>query len=161
MRLILYDSHLAECKIPDFFSFPRDPRASAVDRFPARDPRERVDPRTGKHFCLQSLLHNTGETAWLQYMLVVLLLKNLAAFMEPESSLLCSWELFTSPIQSQISPVHTTPSCLRSSVILSIHLYLSLPRGPFPSGFSGNNMYAFFFPLHVICPAISSSTWSR
>ncbi|PNF34137.1 hypothetical protein B7P43_G01153, partial [Cryptotermes secundus] len=28
-------------------SFPRDPRGASVDRFPPRDPRERVDPRTG------------------------------------------------------------------------------------------------------------------
>ncbi|KAJ9579970.1 hypothetical protein L9F63_004353 [Diploptera punctata] len=28
-------------------SFPRDPRVTAADRFPSRDPRERVDPRTG------------------------------------------------------------------------------------------------------------------
>lgn len=27
--------------------FPRDPRVTAADRFPQRDPRERVDPRTG------------------------------------------------------------------------------------------------------------------
>ncbi|PNF34133.1 hypothetical protein B7P43_G01153 [Cryptotermes secundus] len=36
-------------------SFPRDPRGASVDRFPPRDPRERVDPRTGMHFCPLSL----------------------------------------------------------------------------------------------------------
>jgi hypothetical protein len=47
---------------PELFSFPRDPRAGVADRFLPRDPRERVDPRTGKHFCQQALLHNIGET---------------------------------------------------------------------------------------------------
>lgn len=31
--------------LPDHF--PRDPRVGTADRFPARDPRERIDPRTG------------------------------------------------------------------------------------------------------------------
>jgi hypothetical protein len=39
------------------------------------------------------------------------------------------------PNLSQIDPVHTIPSYLRSILILSTHLRLSLPSGPFPSGF--------------------------
>lgn len=52
--LTLYHLH-------ELFSFPRDPRAGAADRFLPRDPRDRVDPRTGKHFC-EVLLHNIVET---------------------------------------------------------------------------------------------------
>jgi hypothetical protein len=44
------------------FSFPCDPGAGVADRFFPCDPRERVDPWTGKHFCQQALLHNIGET---------------------------------------------------------------------------------------------------
>jgi hypothetical protein len=39
------------------------------------------------------------------------------------------------PILNQINPVHTTPSYLRSILILSTHLCLCLPSGLFPSGF--------------------------
>jgi hypothetical protein len=38
-------------------------------------------------------------------------------------------------ILSQINPVHTTPSYLRSILIVSTHIRLGLPSGPFPYGF--------------------------
>jgi hypothetical protein len=66
------------------------------------------------------------------------------------------------PIPSQINPIHTTPSSLRSIFILSTHLRLGLPTGLFPSGFLTKVLYAFLFsPFVLHSPPISSSlTWS-
>jgi hypothetical protein len=47
------------------------------------------------------------------------------------------------PILSQIDPVDTIPSYLRSTLILSTDLRLGLPSGLFPSGFPTNILYAF------------------
>jgi hypothetical protein len=44
-------------------------------------------------------------------------------------------------ILSQVNPVHTSPSCLRSILILSTDLCLRFPSGLFPSGFPTNNLY--------------------
>jgi hypothetical protein len=58
------------------------------------------------------------------------------------------------PILSQIDPVQTTPSYLRSLLILSIHLRLRLPSGIFPSGFPTNILYEFLFsPIRATFPA--------
>jgi hypothetical protein len=58
------------------------------------------------------------------------------------------------PILSHINPVHTTPSYLRSILILSTHLHLGLPSGLFPSHFPTKLLYAFFFSLlYTTCPA--------
>jgi hypothetical protein len=54
------------------------------------------------------------------------------------------------PILSQINPVHTTPSYLRSILILSTHLRLGLPSSLFPSGFPTNILYVFLFPPFVL-----------
>jgi hypothetical protein len=64
-------------------------------------------------------------------------------FMEPEGSLLCSQEPLLAPIVSQINPIHTVPSYLRSILILFTRLRLGLPSGLFPSRFPTNILYAF------------------
>jgi hypothetical protein len=57
------------------------------------------------------------------------------------------------PILSQINPVHTILSYLRSVLILFPHLRLGLPIGLFPYGFSTNILYAFLFsPIRVTFP---------
>jgi hypothetical protein len=75
-------------------------------------------------------------------------------FIEPEGSLLCSQDPTNGPVLSQINPIHTTPSYLRSILILSTHLRLGLPSGLFPSGFPNNTLYAFHFsPICTTCIA--------
>jgi hypothetical protein len=65
------------------------------------------------------------------------------------------------PILSQVKPVHTTPSYLRSILMLSSHLRLGLPSGLFPSGFPTNIPHAFlFYPFVIHALPISSLTWS-
>jgi hypothetical protein len=57
------------------------------------------------------------------------------------------------PILSHINLIHTIRSYLRSILILSTHLRLSLPSGLFPSGFTTTILYAFLFsPIHTTCP---------
>jgi hypothetical protein len=46
---------------------------------------------------------------------------------------------------SQINPVYTTPSYLRSILILCTHLHVAPPSGLFTSGFPINIIYAFLF----------------
>jgi hypothetical protein len=54
------------------------------------------------------------------------------------------------PILSEIDPVHTTPTSLRSSLVMSDHIRLGLPSGLFPSGSPNSILYAFLFsPLRV------------
>jgi hypothetical protein len=57
------------------------------------------------------------------------------------------------PILSQINPVHTIPSYLRSILILSTHLRLGLPSGLFPSASPTNILYGFFSPIRSTCHA--------
>jgi hypothetical protein len=66
------------------------------------------------------------------------------------------------PILSQIKPVHTTPSYLRSILILFTNLHLGLPSDLIPSGFPTNILYAFLFSQFVLhaLPISSSLTWS-
>jgi hypothetical protein len=61
------------------------------------------------------------------------------------------------PTLSQISPLHTTSSYLRSSLILSTHLSLCLPDGVFPPSFSTKNPIcilliprSFYMPVYLI-----------
>jgi hypothetical protein len=57
-------------------------------------------------------------------------------------------------VLNQINPIHTTPSYLRSILILSTHLGLGLPGGLFPSGFPNNTLYAFHLsPICATCLA--------
>jgi hypothetical protein len=65
------------------------------------------------------------------------------------------------PILSQTNPVHTTPSYLRSILILFTHLCLGLPSGLFPSGFPTNILHAFLFPPFMLCalPISSILNW--
>jgi hypothetical protein len=57
------------------------------------------------------------------------------------------------PTLSQIDPHHTTSSYL-SILILSAHVCLRLPNGPFPSVFP---IYILFFPFVLHALPISSS----
>jgi hypothetical protein len=64
------------------------------------------------------------------------------------------------PILSQINPVNTTQSYLRSILILSTHLQLGLPSDLFPSGLPTNILHEFLFShfvLHAL-PISSSLT---
>jgi hypothetical protein len=54
------------------------------------------------------------------------------------------------PILIQIDSVHTTPSYLRFILILTTHLSLGLPSGPFLSGFPTNILHAFLFAPFVL-----------
>jgi hypothetical protein len=76
-------------------------------------------------------------------------------------SFIWKWQIFwyqkplLVPILSQINPVHTTPSYLRSILILSIHIRLDLPSDLFASGFPKNTLYAFlFWPIRATCRAL-------
>jgi hypothetical protein len=57
-------------------------------------------------------------------------------------------------ILSQINPFHTTPSFLRSILILSTYPHIGLPSGLFPSGLVTTIVHVFFsFPIRATCPA--------
>jgi hypothetical protein len=67
------------------------------------------------------------------------------------------------PILSHINPIHTISSVsLRSILILSTHLRLGLPSGPFPTDFPTNILYEFLFSPFVLHapPTSSFLTWS-
>jgi hypothetical protein len=63
--------------------------------------------------------------------------------MEPESSLPCSQELYSSPYPEpdQSSPFYPHRISLRSIVIF-YHLHQDLPNGPFTYGFPTKTLYA-------------------
>jgi hypothetical protein len=56
-------------------------------------------------------------------------------------------------IPSQNNPVHTTPSYLRSTLVLSTYLRLGFPSDPFPSDFPTNVIYEGFTTTRATCPA--------
>jgi hypothetical protein len=62
------------------------------------------------------------------------------------------------PVLSQVYPVLTTTSYLRSILMLSSHLRLSFPSDLFSSGFPTKILYEFLFsPMRATCSALSSS----
>ena len=65
------------------------------------------------------------------------------------------------PVLSQINPVHAPHSTSwRSILVLSFHLCLGLPSGPFPSGFFHQNPACISALLHT-CYMPRSSHYSR
>jgi hypothetical protein len=66
-------------------------------------------------------------------------------FMESRGSLLCTQQPDTGPYPKPdaSSPHLPNPISLRSILILSSHLHLGLPSGPFPSDFPTKILYAF------------------
>jgi hypothetical protein len=74
--------------------------------------------------------------------------------MEPEGSLPCSKQPSLVAILSNINPVHTTASDLRSNLILSTHIRLGRPCCLLPFGFPTNILYALLSsPTRATCPA--------
>jgi hypothetical protein len=69
------------------------------------------------------------------------------------------WYLSWASLIQSIPPL---PSSLRSNLILSYHLHLGLPSGPFPSGFPTEILYAFLFYPYVLhaLPISSSLKWT-
>jgi hypothetical protein len=72
------------------------------------------------------------------------------------------------PILSQINPMHTIQSYLRSILIFSIHIRLGLPWVLFPYGFFTSILYAFLFyliratcPAHLVLPDLTIRCWSH
>jgi hypothetical protein len=91
--------------------------------------------------------------------------------MEPECSLPCSQEPFTSPYpeSAESSPYHPHSISLRSMLILSSYLCLYLLSDLFPSGFPMKTLHALLsHPCYMSCPSfppwfdncVCSTTWS-
>jgi hypothetical protein len=78
-------------------------------------------------------------------------------FMEPDGSSPCSQEPSIGPYPE---PDRSSPSHLRSILILSTHLRLGLPSRLFPSCSPTNIVYAFLFsPLSCYIPCPSHPPW--
>jgi hypothetical protein len=92
------------------------------------------------HFITHSLTH--GAEAFLRSHQLCSHSRTPQHFMEPEGSIPCSQEPFTSPYPE---PYHSDPISLRYTLILSTHLRLGLPSSLFPSGFPTNILYTFHF----------------
>jgi hypothetical protein len=74
-------------------------------------------------------------------------------FMEPEGSFLCSQESSTLPYTEPGHSNHSTPSFLRSSLMLSSHLYLGLPSGLVQLSHQiPICIHLFFLLMHATCP---------
>jgi hypothetical protein len=90
-------------------------------------------------------------------MTVAKLARNALRFIKPEGSLQCSQKPAASvPILSQIKIVHTFPPddpSLRSFLILSSYLRLSLQSGLFSSGFQTKILYTSYLPMRATCAA--------
>jgi hypothetical protein len=58
------------------------------------------------------------------------------------------------PILSQMNPVNASHSISLTSTLISFHLRVRLPSGPFPSRFPTKTLHSLhFFPTRAICPA--------
>jgi hypothetical protein len=53
------------------------------------------------------------------------------------------------PILNEVNPIHTTPSFIRSILILFAYLHLGLLNSHLPSDFSTNILSC---PIHTVCP---------
>jgi hypothetical protein len=71
-------------------------------------------------------------------------------FMEPDGSLPCSQEPSTGPYAEPDKSNLAHPISRRFTLILSTHLRLGIPSGPFPYGFLTNILHKFIFPTFVL-----------
>jgi hypothetical protein len=63
------------------------------------------------------------------------------------------------PILSQMNPIYTIPSYIRSILILSTHLCLGLPSDLFPTGFPTNILYVFVLSPFLLQALSTPPPW--